>query len=86
VIEDHHIFPRGHLAKTQHPLATQADSILNRTLIDGTTNRKISDRPPFDYLGEVRDVLAKENVNVEHMLRSHMIRGDAAAAIWANRF
>jgi hypothetical protein len=86
-IDDHHIFPRSYLEK--HPQAgTQAvDSILNRTLIDAVTNRhKISDRAPSDYLGDVRDELVKIGANVEGLLRSHMIRGDAQAAIWRDDF
>jgi hypothetical protein len=35
-------------------LARMRDCVLNRTLIDRTTNQMISDRAPSDYLAEIR--------------------------------
>ncbi len=52
-IDDHHIFPAAHLGRLGAP-ARQRDCVLNRTLIDRTTNQMISDRAPSDYLGDIR--------------------------------
>lgn len=86
-IDDHHIFPRSFLEKHPQPRSEAVDSILNRTLIDAVTNRyKISDRAPSDYLGDVRDALHKAGLEIESLLRSHMIQGASSAAIWRNDF
>jgi len=54
-IDDHHVFPSKFL-ETRGVTATRArDCVLNRTLIDRTTNQMIGDRPPSEYLSEIRD-------------------------------
>ncbi|MGN2251841.1 DUF262 domain-containing protein [Frateuria sp. GZRe12] len=53
-IDDHHIFPAAYLERTGVTQARARDNILNRTLIDRTTNQLISDRAPSDYLAEIR--------------------------------
>jgi hypothetical protein len=53
-IDDHHIFPAAYLAKKGIGTARIRDCVLNRTLIDRTTNQMISDRAPSDYLTEIR--------------------------------
>lgn len=86
-IDDHHIFPVSYLKKNPQPKAEAVDCILNRTLIDADTNRhRVSDRAPSDYLGEVRDELAKANLSIETLLRSHMIDGSSIAAVWKDDF
>ena len=55
-IDDHHLFPSNYLeTKKGIKSARQRDCILNRTLIDRTTNQMISDRAPSDYLAQIRD-------------------------------
>jgi hypothetical protein len=54
-LEDHHIFPRAFLEKErkQDGMAISSDlinSIINRTLISSTTNRRISRSSPSNYL------------------------------------
>ena len=48
-IDDHHVFPAAYLERRASRLAMR-DCVLNRTLIDRTTNQMISDRAPSDYL------------------------------------
>jgi hypothetical protein len=53
-IDDHHIFPAAFLEKRGIGPARLRDCVLNRTLIDRTTNQMISDRAPSDYISEIR--------------------------------
>lgn len=55
-IDDHHIFPDDFLQKKKGITSSRVrDCVLNRTLIDRTTNQMISNRAPSDYLAEMRD-------------------------------
>jgi len=84
-IDDHHIFPDNYL-KTNTPSiqARLRDCVLNRTLIDRTTNQRIRDRAPSDYLKEVRDALGGETFR--KLLSSHFIQCDPDSSIWSNDF
>jgi hypothetical protein len=78
-VDDHHIFPRAYLNPDKEVLAypTQlVDCILNRTMIDATTNRRIGKRPPDEYLREIRKELegAKPGAFGE-VLESHLLPG-----------
>ena len=53
-IDDHHIFPAAYLEGKGVTLARTRDCVLNRTLIDRTTNQMINARAPSDYLTEIR--------------------------------
>lgn len=53
-IDDHHVFPSAYLERQGITPARLRDCVLNRTLIDRTTNQMISDRAPSDYLAEIR--------------------------------
>jgi len=54
-IDDHHVFPANFLNKKKGiALARRRDCILNRALIDRTTNQLISDRAPSDYFAEIK--------------------------------
>ena len=55
-IDDHHVFPDNYLSsKLGITLSRSRDCVLNRTLIDRTTNQMISNRAPSDYLAEIRN-------------------------------
>lgn len=54
-IDDHHLFPAAYLERQGVKPARIRDCVLNRTLIDRTTNQIISDRAPSDYLSEIRN-------------------------------
>jgi hypothetical protein len=53
-IDDHHVFPTKFLEKRGVTPSRARDCILNRTLIDRTTNQMISDRAPSQYLADIR--------------------------------
>jgi hypothetical protein len=54
-IDDHHVFPAAYLERRGVATSRVRDCVLNRTLIDHTTNQMISDRAPSDYLAEIRN-------------------------------
>lgn len=53
-IDDHHVFPAAYLERRGVAPARTRDCVINRTLIDRTTNQMISDRAPSYYLAEIR--------------------------------
>lgn len=67
-IDDHHIFPAAFLERRGVSPARLRDCVLNRTLIDRTTNQMIGDRAPSDYLAEIRDT---RGFPFETVLASH---------------
>lgn len=67
-IDDHHVFPAAYLERCGYTQARVRDCILNRTLIDRTTNQMISDRAPSDYLNEIRNT---SGFPFETVLASH---------------
>jgi len=76
-VDDHHIFPRAYLNPSKEEPAYPAqlvDCILNRTMIDATTNRRIGKRPPNQYVGEIREELegAKPG-SFGEVLESHLL-------------
>ena len=75
-LEDHHIFPRGFLRDHLNITGARANTILNRTLIKDSTNRKISRKAPSEYL---RTVFSNEHRDT--ILRSHLIGAEAQAAM-----
>lgn len=69
-IDDHHIFPAKFLEHHGVAVARLRDCVLNRTLIDRTTNQMISDRAPSDYLVEIRNT---SGFPFETVLTSHSL-------------
>ncbi|HUP24005.1 MAG TPA: DUF262 domain-containing protein [Thermoanaerobaculia bacterium] len=69
-IDDHHVFPAKYLERCGIAPTRIRDCVLNRTLIDRTTNQMISDRAPSDYLAEIRSTpgFPFENVLASHSL------------------
>jgi hypothetical protein len=69
-IDDHHVFPVAYLEDRGVAPARMRDCVLNRTLIDRTTNQMISDRAPSEYLAEIRNTpgFPFESVLVSHGL------------------
>jgi hypothetical protein len=84
-IDDHHIFPKGFLVsgQTSVPDWARADSVLNRTLIDRSTNRRIGARAPSDYLSEMR---ATPGFPFELVLGSHLLPAEPDSALMQDRF
>ena len=69
-IDDHHVFPAAYLERKGVAAARQRDCVLNRTLIDRTTNQMISDRAPSDYLAEIRNT---PGFPFDAVLKSHTL-------------
>lgn len=70
-IDDHHIFPAAYLEKKKGVKESRRrDCILNRTLIDRTTNQMINDRAPSDYLAEIKNA---PNFPFDSVLGSHCL-------------
>jgi hypothetical protein len=79
-IDDHHVFPNNYLeTKKQIKTARARDCVLNRTLIDRTTNEKISDRAPSDYLAEIR---ATPSFPFDAVLKSHYLPAGSDSPFW----
>ena len=85
-LDDHHIFPKAYLDDIVGPDGKKIppdriNSIVNRTLISGPTNRRISRSSPSNYLerivpaGRVREIMS-----------SHFVDADASAAMRADNF
>lgn len=76
-VDDHHIFPSAYLnpSKEEPAYPTQlVDCILNRTMIDATTNRRIGKRPPDQYMGEIREELEGAKPGAfDDVLESHLL-------------
>lgn len=73
-IDDHHVFPAAYLERSGVTQSRVRDCVLNRTLIDRTTNQMVSDRAPSDYLAEIRETPGFPFVPV---LTSHGLPGAA---------
>lgn len=81
-LEDHHIFPQGYL-KTAG-LRPQSDkeeinTILNRTLISDTTNRRILDKAPATYLADNTVMVG----DVPALLAPHFVEDEARSRMLA---
>lgn len=77
-IEDHHLHPSGYLSKLKPP-RKPVNSILNRCLIDHSTNRIITNKAPSVYLAEIEAKLGGEGL--EAVLSSHLIPHDGPGAL-----
>jgi len=73
-IDDHHVFPAAYLERRGVAPARMRDCVLNRTLIDRTTNQMISDRAPSEYLADIR---ATPGFPFEAVLSSHALPAGA---------
>lgn len=83
-IDDHHIFPANFLEKQLGvTLARLRDCILNRTLIDRTTNQIISDRAPADYMTQIQST---PGFPFDAVLHSHLLPVGADAPFWRNDY
>lgn len=78
-VDDHHIFPLDFLGEEnrKNPLP-KFDCILNRTLIDGSTNKSIGGRAPSAYLSDIDT--AQGHANVDAILVSHLIETGGSEA------
>ena len=77
-IDDHHVFPAAYLERHGVSSPRMRDCVLNRTLIDRTTNQMISDRAPSDYLAEIRGT---PGFPFDAVLASHGLPAGADSAL-----
>ena len=83
-IDDHHVFPANFLeVKKGIALSRHRDCILNRTLIDRTTNQMISNRPPAEYLAEIRNTAG---FPFDAVLTSHCLPVGDDSPFWTNDY
>lgn len=83
-IDDHHVFPDAFLLKKKGVKAARTrDCVLNRTLIDRTTNQMISDRAPSDYLARIRKV---QGALFDTVLTSHCLPTGDASPFWSDDY
>jgi hypothetical protein len=83
-IDDHHVFPANYLeTKKGVAVARHRDCILNRTLIDRTTNQMISDRAPSDYLDEIRRTAG---FPFDAVLQSHCLPIGDDSPFWSDDY
>ncbi len=84
-VDDHHVFPRRCVSVEGVDEET-VNSILNRALIDATTNRRISNRNPSDYLAEVSAAGGAHSEELAKVLRSHLLPDAADGPLLRNDF
>lgn len=83
-IDDHHVFPANFLeVKKGITLSRHRDCILNRTLIDRTTNQMISNRAPSDYLEEIRKT---QGFPFDAVLASHCLPVGDESPFWSDDY
>ncbi len=83
-IDDHHIFPDDYLQKHKGiALSRTRDCVLNRTLIDRTTNQIISNRAPSSYLADIR---ATDGFPFEIVLNSHCLPAGVDSPLLADNY
>ena len=64
-------------------MTRKRDCVLNRTLIDRTTNQIISNRAPSDYMTEIRN---EAGFPFDAILSSHCLPVGEAAPLWQDDF
>jgi hypothetical protein len=87
-VDDHHVFPQAFLSRI-FPESPQRlrDSVLNRTLIDRTTNILISDRAPSAYMEDIRNALAGTGQDMfDRLLSSHLLPGGHDSPLFRDDF
>jgi hypothetical protein len=83
-IDDHHLFPSNYLEMTKGIKSSRVrDCVLNRTLIDRTTNQMISARAPSDYLDEIRKT---PGFPFDAVLASHCLPTSENSPFWTDDY
>jgi hypothetical protein len=83
-IDDHHVFPSSYLEKKKGLTSSRArDCILNRTLIDRTTNQMISDQAPSQYLTDIRNT---SGFPFDTVLTSHCLPTGKDSPLWTDDY
>jgi hypothetical protein len=84
-IDDHHVFPRRYIADNLPDVSTTLrDCVLNRTLIDKTTDIRIGKRAPSDYLTEIAEEIGAPKLR--GILDSHLLPGTDGSPLLCDQF
>ncbi|ROQ97828.1 hypothetical protein EDE04_4339 [Streptomyces sp. 2132.2] len=75
--ESHHIFPKAFLTKRQEP--ESAELMLNRSIIDGETNRIISSNAPSVYVEKMKSAYGDQRLH--DVLASHAIASQTSSGL-----
>lgn len=90
-LEDHHIFPKHYLSKTLTVSvlglagAKARNTIINRTLIFGGTNKTIGGRQPSKYLMDDK-VISQDETEKRNILAKHFIDDAALLAMKSDNY
>jgi hypothetical protein len=79
-LNDHHVFP-----KKSGIALTNENSILNRTLIQESTNSEIRKKKPSEYIEIMKQKLGSEE-RVKDVLKTHLIQERAFDAMKSNNY
>lgn len=83
-IDDHHVFPNDYLLKQKGVQVSRTrDCVLNRTLIDRTTNQIISNRAPSAYLADIKNTVG---FPFDAVLASHCLPIGESSPLTADDF
>ena len=78
-IDIHHIFPKKWCDR-QGIEPNEYNSIINKTPLSASTNRKIGGRAPSEYLSKIQEDAGIDNTAMDKILASHLISADALRA------
>jgi hypothetical protein len=81
-IDDHHIFPASFLEQRGISARTR-DCVLNRTLIDRTTNQMIQGHAPSEYFADIRKT---PGFPFEAVLASHCLPAGEDSPFWSDDY
>ncbi len=82
-IDDHHVFPAKFLEEKGVAAPRARDCVLNRTLIDRTTNQIIGNRAPSRYFADIRKT---PGFPFDAVLASHCLPTGTASPFWADDY
>ncbi len=82
--EKHHIFPAAFL-RGQGFDARKVDSIANFCFIPADLNKNIADKPPSEYMREIRNMYAS-NREFESVMQTHLIPVASDSGIWTDNY
>ena len=78
-IDIHHIFPRD-WCQNEGIESNIFNSIINKTALSASTNRKIGGRAPSGYLQEIQGESTIDRIKMDEILTSHLVSTDALRA------
>jgi hypothetical protein len=80
-LDDHHIFPKKYLVSQKKYTDDEINTVLNKTLISSSTNRKISKTPPSIY---IKKIIPQKSCKI--ILDSHYINEKAMKAMMNDNY